>query len=198
MTRTHSRSNLNCISGILDTGTYLQKHESSKRMGHVVSSAWNFRYDIYIYITNTGTIPAADLVVTDTLPPGMVPWSVQVSPGGVFDGVDTVTWNLPALGPAYSTYVWIKAQTWSWAAGTSLTNIACIDAIGIPEPIRVIDTSYVHWPPPPPPRKRTPTATQMPTPTCAPTSTDVMPVVDMYYVYLPVAEDERAIGGSAQ
>jgi hypothetical protein len=181
-------------------------------MAHVVSAAWNFWYHIRIYITNTGTIPATGLVVTDTLPPGMIPWSVQVSPGGVFDGVDTVTWDLPALGPGNSTYVWIKAQTWSWAAGMSITNIACIDTIGIPEPVRVMDTSYVHRPPSPPPPTPTPTMAPMlmptmaptptpsmaPTPTCTPTATptqtftptrtNVMPMVDLYYVYLPVAE----------
>ena len=124
--------------------------------------------------------------------------------GGPALARDTVTWNLPTLGPGNSTYVWIKAQTWSWAAGTILVNTACIDAKGMLELLCVMDTAYVNWPPSPPPPTPTPTATPTATPTMTPTPTPTHTptatptytptptptedpgFIEDYYLYLPV------------
>ena len=130
--------------------------------GRIVAT-WNFWY--YIFITNTATTPAVGLVVTDTLPEGIRPYSVQASPGGSFDGVDTVVWHLGTLGPGYSTHVWVKAQTYRDVAGTTITNTAWVDsdALGVPVPAR--EVGYIY---PPPNETPVPTSTATATPTPTP------------------------------
>jgi PKD repeat protein len=135
-----------------------------------VRATYRFWYDICV--TNTGTVPATNVLVTDTLPDSIAPYSVRVSPPGAFDGVSTVTWNLDTLDADHSACVWIEARTYSSAAGTFITNRAQIDAQNLePQgPIVVTDVAFVHSPPPPT-RTPTPTPTSTPTPTPTPTST---------------------------
>jgi len=170
-----------------------------------VRATWNFWY--YIDVTNVGTVVADDVVVTDELPPGIAPYAVWVSQGGAYDlDTSTVTWSLPSLGPGQSVRLWIRAQTYSWAAGLWLTNLVCADALYLPEPVCAIDVAYVHEPPPPIPTP-TPTLTNTPTPTSTPTHTPTAtptetpeptatltatpteespPVVEFNYIYLPL------------
>ena len=136
-----------------------------------IIATWNFWY--YINFTNTGTQLATDIQVTDTLPPGIQPWSVEASHSGAFDAENsTVTWHVPVLEAGASVELWIKAQTWSYAAGVRLTNLVCVDAPGLVEPACAVDVSYVHRPPSPPPLfVTTPTAGASATPTPTPTPT---------------------------
>ncbi|OQB27793.1 MAG: Endonuclease/Exonuclease/phosphatase family protein [Chloroflexi bacterium ADurb.Bin180] len=91
-----------------------------------VTAGWNFTF--YIDITNTAAAPATNVVVTDTLPTGVAPYAVQPSPGGVFDGVSTVVWTIPSIGPNSTMRLYIKARTFSTQAGNCLTNLVVADS----------------------------------------------------------------------
>lgn len=148
--------------------------EVSKQRPHgIICATHTFWY--YICVTNTSEVPmpANNLVITDVLPDGIAPYSVRVSEPGVFDGSDTVTWNLGTLEPSNSICVWIQAQTYSLAAGTHITNRAWIDADNLQEPILATDVAFVYRPPCPPRSTVTPlpTATATASPTAAQTPT---------------------------
>ncbi len=155
-----------------------------------VHATWIVWY--YIDLTNVGTVPAEDIVVMDELPPGIAAYSVMVGQGGKYDAeTDTVAWSVPTLGPGQSVQLWIRAQTYSWAAGLWLTNLACADSADLFAPVCAIDVAYAHAPPPPP--TSAPTATQTntllpsPTNTSTPTPTaEPPPAVEFNYIYLPV------------
>ncbi len=171
---------------------------SKQRPHGEVCAGWDFWY--YIDITNASeTVHANDVVVTDTLPEGIAPYSVEVSPGGVYDGERTVTWNLNTLGPGHSTQVWIKARTYSWTAGQCITNVAVASGSNVVEPVTATDTACVltcqtptptYTPTPTP--TGTPTATRTPpntptaTPTVTPTATATVVPQTTHYLYLPV------------
>jgi uncharacterized repeat protein (TIGR01451 family) len=91
-----------------------------------VCAGWNFWY--YIYVTNTTNMPATNLVVVDKLPPEVAPYSVLTTGGGSFDGIDTVTWTLPSLGGGFGTTLWIRARTFTSAAGKCMVNEASADS----------------------------------------------------------------------
>jgi uncharacterized repeat protein (TIGR01451 family) len=134
--------------------------------GGKIIGTWSFWY--YINITNTGTVAAVDLVVTDELPPGIAAYAVEASAGGEFDEeTNTVTWETASLGPGHSLELWIKARTNASVIGMWLTNTACVDATGMAEPACAVDVSRVYAPPELPP----PTPTRTPTPTATPAAT---------------------------
>jgi len=151
-----------------------------------VTATWDFRYEICV--TNTVGAAVSNLAITDTLPDTIQPWSVLPSPGGSFDGVRTVTWNLGNLAVGASTCVWIELQTHSTAAGTVIENTAIIMCDLLTTPVTVTDETCVYPEPTTPTltprpsatltpmktRTRTPTrtATQTPTRTGIPTLTD--------------------------
>jgi len=161
-----------------DIGAYegAVRLEISKLRPHgEVCATHNFWY--YIYVTNTATSAATGLVITDTLPPEVAPYSVQVSPGGVFDGDHTVTWNLGTLGPNSSTHVWIRARTYSWVAGSCMTNYAKAQSDQVVPAISATDTACIRdcgTPTSTPTGTATPTAT--PTSTATPTGTPSEPL----------------------
>jgi uncharacterized repeat protein (TIGR01451 family) len=101
--------------------------------GEVVAG-WDFWY--YIFITNTSGTTLHNVTIVDTLPTGIAPWSVQPGigpplnclPGGSFDGVSTVTWQLGDLASGQSASVCIKATAESTSAGTTLINTATVDS----------------------------------------------------------------------
>jgi PKD repeat protein len=131
----------------------------------------------YICVTNTseGPLSAINPVISDVLPHGIAPYSVLVSEPGVFDGVNTVTWDLDSMAPGDHTCVWIRAQTYLSAAGQHITNRAWLEADNLPEPVVATDVAYVYRPPCPPQRTVVPpptsTPTSRPTRTRTPTST---------------------------
>ncbi|MGQ9493458.1 MAG: SdrD B-like domain-containing protein [Anaerolineae bacterium] len=143
-----------------------------------VCPGWNFWY--FIYVTNTsGSTIYHNIVVTDILPEGIAPYSVQTGfgypyayqyPGGTFDGVRTVTWTISIMYPGEAWAMWIKAQTYSWVGGTCLLNRAWVGAyeLGIPIPISEVFCVPRCLPSQP---TATPTATSTPTPTATPTAT---------------------------
>jgi len=135
-----------------------------------VCASHNFWY--YIYVTNTASSPATGVLITDTLPAEVAPYSVLVSPGGSFDGSNTVTWSLGTLGPNSSTYVWIRARTYSWTAGVCMTNLAQADSLQAAPPVTDTDTACIlDCFTPEPTATDTPTATPTPTDTLTPTAT---------------------------
>jgi PKD repeat protein len=110
---------------------------------------YNFWY--YVAVTNTGSIALHNMVVTDTLPAGIEPGSVRTgvgppyteSPGGTFDGVNTVTWNITSLEPQASAWMWIMARTYSWVEGTCMTDRVWVDADELGLPIQASDVYCV-------------------------------------------------------
>ncbi len=110
---------------------------------------YNFWY--YIVVTNTGSITLHDLEVTDTLPAGIESGSVRTGvgspyselPGGSFDGVNTVTWDLASLEPQASAWMWIMARTYSWVEGTCMTDRVWVSANEIGSPIQASDVYCV-------------------------------------------------------
>lgn len=133
--------------------------------GGRIVAGYNFWY--YIHITNTSTIAATDVVVTDVLPVQVAPYAVLPSPGGVFDGSHTVVWHLGTLGPGFSTLVWVRCQTYPSAAGLWVTNVASVDSAQAAPQAVSTDVAYVLVPTQPTPG---PTSTSAPTPTATPTS----------------------------
>ncbi|HNT05629.1 MAG TPA: hypothetical protein PKJ21_05580 [Anaerolineae bacterium] len=136
-----------------------------------VKIGWNLFY--YIFVTNTGTSPVNGVTIVDTLPTELAPYSVvpgigpvgTCNPGGSFDGVRTVTWNLGTLGPGESRSVCIKAQPWTTAAGKVIVNHAVVSAPGF-KSREASDSAYVYEPQQP---TQTPTRVQYPSATPSPT-----------------------------
>jgi len=129
-----------------------------------VVATYNFWY--YLYVYNDSDAAVHDVVVTDTLPEGIPPYTVRVSEGGVFDEASrTVTWELGTLEPGEGVYLWIMASTYRWAAGTYLHNMAMVESPGVPT-VYAEDEAFVYALPAP-----TPTATQTPTATSTATET---------------------------
>lgn len=133
-----------------------------------ILATWLFWY--YIDVANTSTEPAV-VVASDTLPVGIAPWSVVVSPGGSFDPASkTVRWEPTSLGPGVETQLWIRAQTYSWAAGRTLVNTVCVDMEGLVQPACATDAALVREPAIPTPMA-SPTASATPEPTTTGTQT---------------------------
>ncbi len=135
--------------------------------GDVVAT-YTFWY--YIYVTNLSGVTLEDVVITDTLPEGIAPYSVAVSEGGEFDGVATVTWEL-TLEPGEGVYLWIRANTYSWAAGSTLHNVVVVEVNGVYTAYAEDVAVVVAAPPPTPTPTPTATPTATPTPTFTPTPT---------------------------
>jgi uncharacterized repeat protein (TIGR01451 family) len=134
---------------------------SKSHFPQTVTATWDFWY--YIDVTNPGALPVTNVVITDTLPAGVAAYSVQPSMGGVFDGVNTVVWNIPSLGANSTVRVAIKARTYSTAAGKCITNWAWAKSDQTGPPVSASDSTCVVAPPP-----VQPTATPVPTPTPTP------------------------------
>jgi len=158
-----------------DAGLYSSLEVRKFRPHGDVVATYTFWY--YIYVTNRSDRPATGLVITDVLPSGIAGYSVHTSPGGVFDGINTVVWHLDTLPAGSTTYVWLSATTYRSAAGTQLRNVAIADSVEAP-PAYAEDVAWVYapeepTPTPTPTRTATPTSTATPTPTLThtPTST---------------------------
>lgn len=155
----------------LTASPMIQALEISKFRSHAtIYATWNFWY--YIWVTNTATFTVHDIVVTDTLPSGIAPYSVQpgigpvgnCQPGGSFDGVNTVTWTIAALAPGERASLCIRARTYSTMVGNYLINVAEVRGTES-APASAVDIAYVSAPP------VEATATPTPTPTNTPTAT---------------------------
>jgi PKD repeat protein len=115
--------------------------EAAKTVPHGdICATHNFWW--YVVVTNTSTVPAASVVVTDTLPDGI--YDVHVSEPGSFDGERQVIWNLGDLQPSASITVWIRAKALSTFGGECLTNEALIDADNLGVPVYVTATVCVY------------------------------------------------------
>jgi uncharacterized repeat protein (TIGR01451 family) len=132
--------------------------------GEIVAT-YTFWY--YIDLTNNTGVMLEDIVVTDTLPEGIAPYSVLPSAGGLFDPVSrTVTWEV-TLEAGEQVQLWIRANTYSWAGGMTLVNTVTAEVAGMPA-VSAQDVANVRRAPTPTP---TPTNTPTPTPTNTPTPT---------------------------
>jgi len=128
-----------------DAGLYLLLAGLKYRPHGDVCATYTFWY--YIYITNTAAVTIDGILITDVLPYGIAPYSVQTGfgypyagwPGGSFDGANTCTWSVPSLGPGASAAVWVRARTYSWADGMCLYNTALIAAGSVAVPLSVSD-----------------------------------------------------------
>ena len=120
-----------------------------------VTAAWNFWY--YIDVTNTASTAATNLVIEDVLPVEVPPYSVVPSAGGVFDGINKVTWTIPSLGPNSSMQVWIRARTFSTAAGKCMVNSAVADSEQAAPAVGMKEIACVVAPPAEPQPTPTPT-----------------------------------------
>ncbi|MBM4432133.1 MAG: PKD domain-containing protein, partial [Chloroflexi bacterium] len=106
-----------------------------------VCAAEELRY--YIHVTNTTAASVAHVILTDTLPSAIATASVQVSPGGTFDGIKTVTWTVATLSAHQSISVWVGARTWDWAGGSYITNTAMVRG-GVAPHLTAKDTVLVY------------------------------------------------------
>ncbi len=129
-------NNLSAATAILQGLQIAKSHYPA-----TVTAAWDFW--MYIDLTNTATSPATDVVVTDILPVGVAAYSVQPGQGAAFDGVNTVVWNLPSIGPNSTVRLSIKARTYSTQAGNCLTNLAVADSAQAAPPVSAQDTFCV-------------------------------------------------------
>jgi hypothetical protein len=141
----------------------------------------------FIFITNTSGTTLHNVNIVDELPDGIAAYSVEpgigplfgCEPGGYFDGVSTVSWQLGELAPGQSAAVCIKAMVESTAAGTFLVNAAVADSDET-QPHSATDHAYVYTQQEPthtatriPWTSPTPVCDCPPCPTCAPTLTPV-------------------------
>jgi hypothetical protein len=114
-----------------------------------ILATWNFWY--YILITNTSGTTLHNVTIEDTLPPSIAPYSVLPGigqqygcvPGGNYDGVRTVTWQLADLAPGESALACVRLATYSAAAGSVLVNTATVDSDET-QPHSATDTAYVY------------------------------------------------------
>ena len=128
----------------VDAGLYTELGFFKFRTHHFVVAGQTFQY--YLYVRNNSPQTVADVRVTDHLPVGIAPHTVEPSAGGAFDGSDTVIWELGALAPGASSYLWISVRTHDWAAGTSLRNEAWLEAEQW-APMYAEDVAWVNrWP----------------------------------------------------
>ncbi len=100
-----------------------------------------FTYDIQV--TNNSDLLLPQLTIKDMLPGGIAASSVEVSPGGHFDGRHEATWTLPALGPREVVSVWLRCATGESAVSTYLHNVAMARSAEAPD-ISAIDVAFVH------------------------------------------------------
>jgi uncharacterized repeat protein (TIGR01451 family)/gliding motility-associated-like protein len=94
-----------------------------------VVAGQNFSYTIVV--SNTGTAPARDVVVTDALPAGLT--FVSADNGGTHSA-GTVTWNIPilAIGQSVTLSLVVNLNS-NVPAGTSIRNVAVVDSPDNPE-----------------------------------------------------------------
>jgi len=126
-----------------------------------VTAAWNFWF--YIDVTNTCGTAATNVVISDTLPPEVAAYSVQPDLGGVFDGINTVTWTIPFLPGCSSIRVSVKARTVSTMAGRCMTNWASADSDQAAPAVHASDVACIVAGP-----LARPTATPTPAPSPTP------------------------------
>jgi uncharacterized repeat protein (TIGR01451 family)/gliding motility-associated-like protein len=83
-------------------------------------------YNYTLVISNSGTAPARDVVVTDVLPAGLT--FVSADNGGTHSS-GTVTWNIPvlAIGQSVTLTLTVNLNS-SVPSGTSIQNIAVVDS----------------------------------------------------------------------
>jgi len=153
---------------IVDMGAYESQlavlQIEKYRRDSQICATWKFSY--YVKVTNPDAAPATGVLITDTLPLEIAPYSVQPSPGGAFDGDHTVTWGPFDVDPnGGSALVWVKAQTYSWAAGRCITNQAIAVSQQATQPVTATEEACVLNCNPP---AATPTPTLVPTPTPTP------------------------------
>jgi uncharacterized repeat protein (TIGR01451 family) len=86
----------------------------------VILSSYFWSYDINI--TNTGDIPADNVTLTDTLPPGVQ--FVAASDNGSHLN-NEVVWSLGTIGPAETRYVQVFVSV-AWSTGDFITNHASV------------------------------------------------------------------------
>lgn len=153
-------NDLAATSNILQ-GLQVHKSHTPARL----TAGWNLWY--YIDVTNTASSPATNVTLRDTLSPWIPPYAVQPSSGGTFDGLQTVSWLIPGLGPGTAQRLWIKARTYSSAAGQCITDTVEADSDQAAPSVGTLDTACVEAAPPLPP---TPTPVPSPTPTSWPGS----------------------------
>ena len=129
-------------------------------------ASWNFSYTIVV--TNTGTVAAEGLVVTDTLPAGVYITSL---PTGATQGADgTIRWSLGTLEAGQALTLTLPVRTFSTVRGavTNLVTAACTGGISA----RATDTTViVAAPTAVPSATATPTATSTPRPSATATAT---------------------------
>jgi len=140
-----------------------------------VKATQDFWY--FIYITNSGPSTLHNLVLTDTMPNGIIPGALKPSHDGQFDGVNVVTWAIQALPPMSGMLRSIKAQVYEWLVGTYITNVVVVESMESPR-ASASDVAYVYSPYEPTPtptrtstRTATPTTTSTPTPSATPSPT---------------------------
>jgi uncharacterized repeat protein (TIGR01451 family) len=118
-------------------------------------AGWNSWY--YIDVTNPTTDTFTNVTVTDTLPSEV--YVVDIGGGGVYiPASHSVVWGPFTLDPYGSWTEWIMFRTYTWAAGTCITNTAWVGADGFPRPVKAIATACIR-------RCETPTPIDSPTPT---------------------------------
>jgi uncharacterized repeat protein (TIGR01451 family) len=87
-----------------------------------------------VTVSNSGTQPGANLVITDELPPELVVRRVDITGGTSTTQNNTVTVSIPTLAPGSS--VMFSIFTSAPATGT-LENTACMTAQGLAQPLCV-------------------------------------------------------------
>ena len=135
-------------------------------------SGWKQRYTIVM--SNTSSLTATNVVVSDTLPAMTYPLPDESTPGGTYDeGTHTVFWELGELGAGESVSLELAVGTYSTIReGTILSNTVWVGADGtIPVTASERTTMLAPIPTETPPPTDTPTATPTVKPSATPTLT---------------------------
>ncbi len=93
-----------------------------------------------IKVTNLGSIPARNLVITDTVPAGLE--YLGSSAGGSFAG-GVVQWNLDALNPGEEVTRTVTAKVLPATAGTNVVNTATATHEALKEPVKTTASFHV-------------------------------------------------------
>ncbi len=126
----------------------------------------------YIEVRNQSNASIPGVVVQDTLPTQIAPYSVSLSDGGSIND-NIVTWALSSIGPNQTVQLWISASTYWWVGGSYITNEATVSSLDLP-PVSAVDVALVLTAPTPTPlstRSPTPTGTSTPTWPSSPSAT---------------------------
>ena len=148
-------------------------------------AGWRQRYTL-TYINDTG-IPQTNVELIDIIPDVWLDVLLdESSPGGVYDGVREVKWNLGTVAPGEEVTRYLELRIWAQVPSGIIQN--CVTARSDQSPLLPLHCaeSLILQCTPEATRTYTPTLTPVPTETATPTTEPTVPTPSGLVLHLPL------------